>query len=248
MKIKEKKRIKYPKNDSESEDSDSEKNYNKKNKKKSISKGKNNNKSKKIKKTSLERNEQKNSFSNEDKKISEINDTIIEKDNKKKDNISPKNDGINKINNNHNHFHEKLSKEDKEILDKTNNKTRIIVVNKVDLEEKIDLPKELDNVVYTSTIKDNGVGELKNLIKKLFNIEKIKTKDSTYLSNSRQISLAKQALKSLESAEKGIEEDIPIDMIEIDLKETFDLLGNIIGIEYSEEIIDNLFKNFCVGK
>ena len=116
MKIKEKKKIKYPKNDSESEDSDSEKNYNKKNKKKSISKGKNNNKSKKIKKTSLERNEQKNSFSNDDKKISEINDTIIEKDNKKKDNISPKNDGINKINNNHNHFHEKLSKEDKEIF------------------------------------------------------------------------------------------------------------------------------------
>ena len=143
---------------------------------------------------------------------------------------------------------EKLSQEDKEILEKTKDKTRIIVVNKVDLEEKIDLPKELDNVVYTSTIKDNGVGELKNLIKKLFNVEKIKTKDSTYLSNSRQISLAKQALKSLESAEKGIEEDIPIDMIEIDLKETFDLLGNIIGIEYSEEIIDNLFKNFCVGK
>ena len=143
---------------------------------------------------------------------------------------------------------EKLSQEDKEILEKTKDKTRIIVVNKVDLEEKIDLPKELDNVVYTSTIKDNGVGELKNLIKKLFNVEKIKTKDSTYLSNSRQISLAKQALKSLESAEKGIEENIPIDMIEIDLKETFDLLGNIIGIEYSEEIIDNLFKNFCVGK
>ena len=143
---------------------------------------------------------------------------------------------------------EKLSNEDKEILEKTKDKTRIIVVNKVDLEEKIDLPKKLDNVVYTSTIKDNGVGELKELIKKLFNIEKIKTKDSTYLSNSRQISLAKQALKSLESAEEALEKDIPIDMIEIDLKETFDLLGNIIGIDYSEEIIDNLFKNFCVGK
>ena len=73
-------------------------------------------------------------------------------------------------------------------------------------------------------------------------------KSSTYLSNSRQISLAKQALQSLESAEKGLESDLPIDMIEIDLKETFDLLGNIIGIDYSDEIIDNLFKNFCVGK
>ena len=68
-----------------------------------------------------------------------------------------------------------------------------------------------------------------------------------HLRSCRQ-EVRKQALKSLESAEKGLEEDIPIDMIEIDLKETFDLLGNIIGIEYSEEIIDNLFKNFCVGK
>ena len=59
---------------------------------------------------------------------------------------------------------------------------------------------------------------------------------------------AKQAYKSLIDAENGVEIGSPIDMIEIDLKECFDLLGEIIGITYSDEIIDNLFRNFCVGK
>ncbi len=143
---------------------------------------------------------------------------------------------------------EKLTKEDKEIIEKSNDKTRIIVVNKVDLKSKLDLPSNLENVVYTSAIKEDGIEELTKTIKKLFNIEKIKTKNYNYLSNARQISLAKQALDSLNSAKKSLEEDMPIDMIEIDLKEVFDLLGNIIGIDYSDEIIDNLFKNFCVGK
>ena len=143
---------------------------------------------------------------------------------------------------------EKLTKEDKEIIEKSNDKTRIIVVNKVDLKSKLDLPSNLENVVYTSAIKEDGIEELPKTIKKLFNIEKIKTKNYNYLSNARQISLAKQALDSLNSAKKSLEEDMPIDMIEIDLKEVFDLLGNIIGIDYSDEIIDNLFKNFCVGK
>lgn len=143
---------------------------------------------------------------------------------------------------------EKLTDEDKEILDKSANKQRIIVVNKQDLDSKIDLPIELENVVKTTTNTLDGIEELKNKIKELFNLEKITTKDYNYLSNSRQISLAKRAYESLISAENGMKKELPIDMVEIDLKECFDLLGEIIGITYSEEIIDNLFKNFCVGK
>jgi len=142
---------------------------------------------------------------------------------------------------------EKLSDEDKEILEKTNEKQRIIVLNKNDLEKNIDLP-ELENIITTTTTNEEGILPLKNKIKELFNLEKIKTKDYTYLTNSRQISLAKQAYKSLLDAEKGVEINSPIDMIEIDLKECFDILGEIIGATYDEEIIDNLFKNFCVGK
>ena len=143
---------------------------------------------------------------------------------------------------------EKLSKDDKEILEKTKNKERIIVINKVDLDSKIDLPKDIENVVYTSTIKDEGINELKDKIKELFNIEKIKSKDYTYLSNTRQISLAKKALKEIKQAELALNKNMPVDIIEIDLNECFNTLGEIIGETYSEEIIDNLFKNFCVGK
>ena len=143
---------------------------------------------------------------------------------------------------------EKLTKEDEEILEKTKNKPRIVVVNKIDLKPKLKLPKEVSNIVETSTIKNSGIEELKEKIKELFNIEQIKTKDYTYLSNSRQISLAKKAYKELKQAEEALENKVPIDLVEIDLKDAFDTLGEIIGETYSDEIIDNLFKNFCVGK
>ena len=143
---------------------------------------------------------------------------------------------------------EELSDEDKEILEKTKNKTRIIVLNKNDLERKLVIPTDLKNVVETNTNDYEGITTLKEKIKELFNLEQIATKDYTYLTNSRQISLAKQAYKNLLDAEQSIEDDQPVDMIEIDLKDCFDTLGEIIGATYSEEIIDNLFENFCVGK
>lgn len=143
---------------------------------------------------------------------------------------------------------ETLSEEDKEILEKTKDKTRIIVLNKNDLTRNLELPIDLANVVETNTTDLLGIKNLKDKIKELFNLEQIATKDYTYLTNSRQISLAKQAYKSLLSAEQAIQNDEPVDMIEIDLKECFDTLGEIIGATYSEEIIDNLFENFCVGK
>lgn len=143
---------------------------------------------------------------------------------------------------------EELSEEDKEILEKTKDKTRIIVLNKNDLERKLVIPTYLKNVVETNTNDYEGIKTLKEKIKELFNLEQIATKDYTYLTNSRQISLAKQAYKNLLDAEQAIEDDQPVDMIEIDLKDCFDTLGEIIGATYSEEIIDNLFENFCVGK
>ena len=143
---------------------------------------------------------------------------------------------------------EELSEEDKEILEKTKYKTRIIVLNKNDLERKLVIPTYLKNVVETNTNDYEGITTLKEKIKELFNLEQIATKDYTYLTNSRQISLAKQAYKNLLDAEQAIQDDQPVDMIEIDLKDCFDTLGEMIGATYSEEIIDNLFENFCVGK
>ena len=143
---------------------------------------------------------------------------------------------------------EKLSEDDKKLLELTNNKTRIIVLNKIDLDKKINLPKGLKNVIKTSMLEDKGIELLKKEIEKLYKLEKIKTKDQTYLSNTRQLSLAKRALEELSDAEKALKNKVPIDMIEIDLKKSLETLGEIIGLNYQEEIIDNLFKNFCVGK
>ena len=143
---------------------------------------------------------------------------------------------------------EELTEEDLEILEKTKDKQRIIVINKKDLERNIKLPENLENVVETDTNSIEGIDSLKSKIKEMFNLEKITTKDYTYLSNSRQISLITKAYQSILSAEKSLNESLPIDLIAIDLKECFDLLGQVIGISYTDEIIDNLFENFCVGK
>lgn len=143
---------------------------------------------------------------------------------------------------------EKLTTEDLEILEKTKDKQRIIVINKKDLERNIKLPENLENVVETDTNSIEGIDSLKSKIKEMFDLEKITTKDYTYLSNSRQISLITKAYQSILSAEKSLNESLPIDLIAIDLKECFDLLGQVIGISYTDEIIDNLFENFCVGK
>ena len=144
---------------------------------------------------------------------------------------------------------EKLTNLDKEILEKTKNKTNIVLINKNDLDKKIE-EEELDGriVISTNTMNLNGLNSLKEKISELFKLDQISTNDYTYLTNTRQISLAKKALESLENAEKGRKNNDPIDMIEIDIKDAFDLLGEIVGKNYSDEILDNLFKNFCVGK
>ena len=144
---------------------------------------------------------------------------------------------------------EELVPEDIEILEKTKDKQRIIVINKNDLTKKLNLDSiKLENVVETNTNTTEGIESLKQKIIELFQLETIKSKDYTYLTNARQISLAKKAYQSLKDAEESLHNDLPIDMVEMDLKETFDLLGEIIGETYSEEILEHLFANFCVGK
>lgn len=144
---------------------------------------------------------------------------------------------------------EKLTKEDHDLLEKTKDKTTIIVINKNDLEENLDKEKLKDyTIVSTNTNSDKGIKELKDKIIELFNLEQIETKDDCYLTNIRQISKAKEAYEKLIEVENGIKNNLPIDMVEIDLKNCFDLLGEIIGKTYSEEIIDHLFAHFCIGK
>ena len=144
---------------------------------------------------------------------------------------------------------EELTNDEKEILEKIKDKKSIIIVNKIDLEEKLDISMlEEKRVVKISALNNEGINILKDEIKNMFNLEEIEKGDYTYLSSARSISLLRRALSSLNDVEKGIENNMPIDMIEIDLKEVWNLLGEITGENYSEELIDQLFSQFCLGK
>jgi len=142
---------------------------------------------------------------------------------------------------------EVLTSEEKIILEKIKDKNHIVIVNKIDLENKLDL-NELSNYIQMS-VKDNvGIDELRNKIKEMFNLEQIEQKDYTYLSSARSISLLKKSLESLDAVRIGIENNMPVDMIEIDLKQMWSTLGEIIGETYTDELIDQLFSQFCLGK
>ena len=144
-------------------------------------------------------------------------------------------------------YNEELSEEDLEILDKLKDKNYITIVNKIDLTKKID-DSNLKNVIYVSALEDKNIDDIKVKIRELFNLEKIKTADLTYLTGARSTSILRKVLKSIQDIKLGIESDIPIDMLEIDLKNIWNLLGEIIGESYDEELLDQLFSRFCVGK
>ena len=144
-------------------------------------------------------------------------------------------------------YNEKLSHDDLVILDKLKDKNYITIVNKTDLDKKIDDDK-LSNVVYVSALNDDNIDEIGNKIKKLFDLEKIETIDLTYLTSARSGAILRKVLDSVKAVRKGIEENYPIDMVEIDLKDIWNLLGEIIGESYDEELLDQLFSRFCVGK
>ncbi len=146
-------------------------------------------------------------------------------------------------------YHEQLTKEDREILEKSKNKVRIIVLNKTDLERKIEieqLPKE--ELVYTNATAIAGVENLELAIQNKLNLGEIEKGDYTYLSGTRQISLAKEALSILNEVISSCQEGIPVDMLELDIHASWEKLGEIIGESYREELIDQLFSQFCLGK
>lgn len=144
---------------------------------------------------------------------------------------------------------EKLNDEDKKLLEYTKEKKRIIVINKIDLENNLDISNlKNERIVKISALKDSGIESLKNEINDMFNLEEINLGDFTYLSNSRQISLVKKAVEISKNLEDALNNDVPIDLLEIDIKEICEILGEIIGESYDDKLIDTLFSNFCLGK
>jgi len=144
---------------------------------------------------------------------------------------------------------EEISKEELDILDKIKNKNHIIIINKIDLDKKLDESLlNSNNIIYISTKNNEGIDKLKQKIKEIFNLEQIEKEDMTYLTSARSIAILKQVNNNILELEKNINNNMPIDMIELDIKNIWNLLGEIIGDTYEEELIDELFSRFCLGK
>ena len=146
---------------------------------------------------------------------------------------------------------EELSEDIKELLKDVKNKNYIVLINKIDLESKLDLTKldiPNDRIVKMSIKNNQGIDELKDKVIELFNISQIQTADLTYLNNARSISILKSCLDSIIEVEKGVGNNQPIDMIELDIKDIWEKLGTINGTTYEEELLDEMFSRFCLGK
>lgn len=146
---------------------------------------------------------------------------------------------------------ENLSNDIKEIIEKIKEKHYIAIINKIDLENKLnrdELGIPLDKIVEISVKENKGIDDLKEKIVKMFNIDELETKDPTYLNNSRSISILKRCLKSINDIEYGLKNNMPIDMIELDIKNIWEELGTINGTTYEEELLDEMFQRFCLGK
>ena len=141
---------------------------------------------------------------------------------------------------------EELTDEDKEIMAKIKDKTHIIFINKNDLETKLEI-NEAD-VVKGNTIDIDGLDSLKNKIVELFDLEQINNSNLEMVSSAREIGLIKEALNSIENALNNVSSQLPVDMIAIDIKKAWDLLGEITGESYQDELLDTLFSKFCLGK
>ena len=146
---------------------------------------------------------------------------------------------------------ENISNDIKEIIEKIKEKHYIAIINKIDLENKLnrdELGIPLDKIVEISVKENKGIDDLKEKIVKMFNIDELETKDPTYLNNSRIISILKRCLKSINDIEYGLKNNMPIDMIELDIKNIWEELGTINGTTYEEELLDEMFQRFCLGK
>lgn len=133
-----------------------------------------------------------------------------------------------------------------DLLNKVDKNKTIVFINKTDLKTIIDIDTSF-NIVYGNTKDLDGIKNLKDEIIKLFNLDKIKINNDSLIANIRQEDLINKSINKLESVLSNVD-TMPVDMLEIDLRDAWELLGEITGDTYEEELLDILFSNFCLGK
>ena len=148
---------------------------------------------------------------------------------------------------------QKLKQEDIEILDTIKDKNAIIILNKQDLNNNVlDKEEKIINsskkIIKISALKGTGIEEIYEEIARLFNINKLQIEDGEFISNIRHKNSIENAIKKLEKSKLIIIDNMPIDIISIDIKDAIEELGKITGDNVSEDIIKQIFKKFCLGK
>jgi len=146
-----------------------------------------------------------------------------------------------------------LSKEDEEILKIAKNKKSIIVLNKSDLEQKVTRENQKLDIFYKNTINlsaknKNGLESLYEKINNMFNLNEINLDNDVVITNERHKNLIEKAMQNLEKATNILKEGMPIDIVAISLKDVLSNLNSITGEEVGEEIINEIFSRFCLGK
>ena len=146
----------------------------------------------------------------------------------------------------------KLSNEDIEILGFVEPTKTIIILNKMDLEQKVDVnEKEISkfqNIIKILELKKEGIEDLYEKIGNMFNLNQINVDSDIVITNQRHKCQIEKAIKNLNSALESLEKNMPIDIVAISLKDVLSDLGEITGEEASEEIINEIFSRFCLGK
>ncbi|SJZ71411.1 tRNA modification GTPase [Pilibacter termitis] len=148
---------------------------------------------------------------------------------------------------------EELSFEDEQLIEATSGLKRIILLNKTDLPQKISLETletlaENSEILPISVLQGENLSALEEAIAKLFFAGETIEKDATYLSNVRHIGLIEQAQASLQEVLSGISSGLPVDLVQMDMTKCWELLGEIIGESVQDELLNQLFSQFCLGK
>lgn len=145
---------------------------------------------------------------------------------------------------------EELNSEDIDLINKIKDMPCIAVINKIDLEDKVDkkyITDNIDNVVYISAKQQDNIDELKNMIEKIAGTEDFDP-SAGIIANERQRNAIRKAVNSLYEAKESLAMGMTMDAITVSLQETIDYLLELTGEKAGEEIVDSVFHNFCVGK
>ena len=144
---------------------------------------------------------------------------------------------------------EKLTEQDRALLALSDMTRRIVLLNKTDLKEEIEAEELPEDVIRISVLENQNIDQIEERINQLFfDNAGIVEQDATYLSNSRHISLIEQAVQSLQAVNEGLEFGMPVDLLQVDLTRTWQILGEITGDAAPDELITQLFSQFCLGK